>query len=376
MSQKLDRAAALLGRIPAQWEAPKPLEKATLLEQGLLCVLTRHFSRPQAEATIKSLEQAFKDWNELRIAQVQEIVPHIPARKNGAGLIVARDVKEYLQEVFQRNHGFDLEFLRGDLSNASKFLSGFSFLGAAACHYLLWIAGNEDLPVSAGLVRTLDRLGLIGRTSSLKKAKATIEPLVPKDRTLEFAIAFGTVVERWCDAKRPICWECPLVTDCPHGKKVQREWKQQQERLVVQRHREEARAVALHKKEEARNKREEERRRRDAERAEQKLARERERREKAEAKKRLEDERRREREAAQKEALRKRASKKEVKKAPPKKDVKASKKKPAAKPSTRKKATKPVTKKKPTTSKKSPTSGKKSTSKPATRGKATGRKKR
>ncbi len=70
-------AVKLAGRIQSKWSPPKPLEEATLLEQGFLCVLTRRLSRAQAESTIKNLREAFFDWNELRVAQVQEIVPHV-----------------------------------------------------------------------------------------------------------------------------------------------------------------------------------------------------------------------------------------------------------------------------------------------------------
>ena len=221
-------AVKLAGRIQSKWSPPKPLEEATLLEQGFLCVLTRRLSRAQAESTIKNLREAFFDWNELRVAQVQEIVPHVSTRgKNGAGLLVARDIKEYLQEVFQKNHGFDLEFLRDDLGAAGKFLTEFLFLGAVASHYLLWVSGGQQFPVSLELVRVFDRLGLIGRTVSLKKARASIEPLIPAGKTLEFAMIFATVVERWCDRKKPTCWECPLLDDCPHGAKVHRPgWRQ------------------------------------------------------------------------------------------------------------------------------------------------------
>ncbi len=370
MTQKTERAEALLKLVPRVWEAPDPLEEGTLLEQGLLCILTRHLSRKQAVATIKSLQQGFPDWNELRVAQVQEIVPHVSARaKNGASLIVARAIKDYLQEVFQQNHGFDLEFLREDLPNAVKYLVDFSFLGAAASHYIVWFAGERSLPVSPGLVRTLDRLGLVGRTSSMKKARVAIEPLVPKDRVLDFAVGFGTVVERWCEAKKPTCWECPLVDECPYGKKAFKDWKAQQERIAAQRKREEVRADALRKKEEARQKREDERRRKDAEKRGKKLEREHERRRRVAEKKRVLEERKKDLARKQQETDKKRTALAKKKTAGKKKP--ASKKKPAKKPAkkaTKKKSTAKPAKKKPVAkkaSKKKPAAKKPAAKKPA-----------
>ena len=86
----------------------------------------------------------------------------------------------------------------------------------------------------------------------MRKARTRIEPLVPKGDHRAFAVHFGRVVEKWCDARKPTCWECPLVGDCDFGKRVERDWKVQQKRLAAQRKKEAARLEAQRKKDEAR----------------------------------------------------------------------------------------------------------------------------
>jgi septum formation protein len=146
-------------------------------------------------------------------------------------------------------------------------------LGLAAGSQLLFIANGGQLPVHGGLVRVLDRLGLVSRTGSVKKSGEAIAPLVPDGKALEFAVRFSEVADRWCDARKPLCQECVLVEECPFGKKVAHDWKVQQTRLAATRVREEARRVALEKKEAARRaargraRREEGRGRREAPRA-------------------------------------------------------------------------------------------------------------
>jgi adenine-specific DNA glycosylase len=154
---------------------------------------------------------------------------------------VGRDCIEYLQEIFQKIHGFNLDVIKGDLAEAARFASNLPFLGAGVGHYLLFLACPGELPVSPPIVRALDRLGLAKRTSSIKKAQAGIEGFVPEAVRRDFAIRMGTVVEKWCDAKKPLCWQCPLVPACPFGKKVERDWKQTQRRLEIQRVRDEER---------------------------------------------------------------------------------------------------------------------------------------
>jgi endonuclease III len=242
LSEKSQRLADLLAKVPAS-SAPLPnADGRTLLEVGFLCVLNRRLSESAAEKTLQGLAAAYPDWNELRVSQVQEFQHLIQTKSVELGQQVGRDVREYLQEIYQKIHGFNLDSLKGDMAEAARFASSLPFLGASVGHYLLHLALPDETPISPAVVRTLDRLGLAKRTTSIKKAQASVDALVPADGRKEFSHRLGLVIERWCDAKRPLCWECPLVPNCPFGKKVEREFKQAQRRLEVQRARDEERA--------------------------------------------------------------------------------------------------------------------------------------
>lgn len=241
MSDKSQRLAELLAKVP-QPATPWPSgDGRSLLEVGFLCVLQRRLSESAADKTLAALAAAFPDWNELRVSQVQEFQHLIQTKSTELSVLVARDCIEYLQEIFQKIHGFNLDVLKGDLAEAARFASSLPFLGASVGHYLLQLACPGEMPISPPLVRTLDRLGLAKRTSSIKKAQAGIEGFVPEPMRRDFAIRMGYVVEQWCDARKPVCWQCPLVQACPFGKKVEREWQQSQRRLEIQRVRDEER---------------------------------------------------------------------------------------------------------------------------------------
>lgn len=282
MSKKSEVVTKLLKKIQPRAPLPRPMKEGTLLEQGLLCVLVRHMPQEKAEPLLGKLRKMYPDWNEMRVAQVQEIASLVTTgeRRGDKQKIAAlapalRDAREYLQEVFQKVHGFDLEWMRDDVPGAQKLVANMPFLGLSAASYLLYLATNKDLPVSAGLIRVLDRLGLIAR-GSVKKARESIEPLVPAGDHLAFVSTFGEVADRWCDVRKPICHECPLVDDCIHGKKAFADWKVQQERLAVQREREDARRLVIEKKEAARRARDDAREQKRVEAEQKKLARERE----------------------------------------------------------------------------------------------------
>ena len=254
MSKKSDAAFKLLEKIQLRHPVPEEIQGYSLMHQGLYAILRRQLEPAASIKVIDLLKEAYADWNELRVAQAQEIAAHLkPAQLGARAIPVARDVREYLQEVFQRSHGLDLEFLRDDPVSSARFVSILPFIGTATASYLLWIASEKELPVTPTLVRVLDRIGLVTRQGgSMKKARALSEPLVPEGGELSFVVKFGEVASLWCDARKPACHACVLVDDCKYGKKAYKEWKIQQERLEVARQKEEARQAVLRKKEEER----------------------------------------------------------------------------------------------------------------------------
>ncbi|MBL8857252.1 MAG: hypothetical protein JNL28_01935 [Planctomycetes bacterium] len=310
MSKKTEIVQKLLKKIAPRAPLPKPLKEGTLLEQGMLVVLVRHMSQDKAESVLAKLKKAFPDWNEMRVAQTQEIAAQVQTGTRKATyeecapwMAAMRDAREWLQEVYQKTHGFDLEFMKEDQPAASKLVTQMPFLGLSGGSFLLWLSTGKQLPVHSALVRVLDRLGLISRTASPKKARDLIEPLVPEGMDLSFTTVFGEVADRWCLQTKPTCHECPLVDDCPYGKKAFQEWKVQQARLEAQRQREAARRAVFEKKEAAKRAREEARLAKKAAAEAAKVAKEKARLAKIEAKRKEVEQRAKKRaEAAQKKA--------------------------------------------------------------------------
>lgn len=260
VSKKSEQITRILGLIHPPQGVPQPPESGTLLERGLMLVLQKQMPAQRAVAAVETLRKEYVDWNEARVAQSQELAAHLAPRSASrsperlAKLIpAARDIRAYLQEVFQRTHGLDLEFIRTDPAAGAKVLAQIPMLGNYLGSVLLWIAENGEQPVTLGHIRVLDRLRLITRTSSIKKAREAVAPLVPKpEDALRFSVAFGYIADAWCDSRKPICWECQLREECPTGKKVFKDWKVQQEKLAGQREREETRRVAQEARDHAR----------------------------------------------------------------------------------------------------------------------------
>ncbi|MEZ6017030.1 MAG: hypothetical protein R3F49_18075 [Planctomycetota bacterium] len=266
--KKTEFAERLIAEVTPRYPLPKaPLADASLLEQGAYIVLLRHLTEAQSEASVRALREAFGDWNEIRVSQAQEISPYLKSssRKKGAELLnelkpVAELLRDYLQDVFQETHHLDLEELREDEAVASKVVTSLKVLGMTGAGYLMYVAQGLRFPVHIPLVRMLDRLGIVARSASLKKAREAIEPLVPKGQELAFTIAIHEVIDRWDDEVAPIYEVVPVLQATPLGKKSLKD------RQVAA-----AKAEAQRKRDEERQRKEDEKARREAEREQRRL---------------------------------------------------------------------------------------------------------
>jgi endonuclease III len=271
VSKKSETVARLQKKIKPRWNLPKIREGRGLLESGAVALLMRHMNEAKAESSLKALLSAYEDWNEARVSQVQEISSHL-RHGTGRGIsllknreLAARDLKRWLQEVFQQTHGLTLNELSEDHQTAARLMGNLSFTSLATSSWLLGIAHPDEMPVHSGLVRVFDRLGLMTRTSSPGKARDALLPLVPSGRVTPFVQAFSEIADLYCESRRPLCQDCPLVGDCRFGKNVYKDWKVQQARLTVRRKKEQVRVAMQAQTDERKRLREVERARKRAE---------------------------------------------------------------------------------------------------------------
>jgi hypothetical protein len=254
VSKKSDLISRLLEVHTPRRPVPKSeVEDFDLVQQGLYMVLLRHMTEQQAEASVRALQKAYEDWNELRVSQTQEIAQHFrtSTRKKGTDKLIsfapiALELKDYLQEIFQQTHSMSLERFLADPSDGWKMLEKMPVTGITGGAYLAFVA-KKEVPVFPSLVKLLDRLGLVAKPGPGKNA---IGALVPDGKTREFTVAIYDVLEFWDDPKEPSYVRYPLLQETSHGKKS-----------LVERDSAIAKAESQRKKDEERRKKDDEKER-------------------------------------------------------------------------------------------------------------------
>jgi len=301
----------------------------TPVEQGMLMVLMRHMTETQAEASVRALQKAFDDYNELRVCQAQEIAQYFrtSTRKKGFDRLhayksAALELKDYLQEVFQQTHSMVLDRFVADVNDGWKMLLKMPVTSITGGAYLMWVA-NRQIPVHQSLVKLLTNLGLLTKPGTGKNAVAAVEKLVPEGKERAFTIALYDVLEHWDDETEPSFVTHAVLRETPFGKKAfvdreasiakaeaqrQKEEERERKRLEAEEKKRIAAEKAAKKKEEA------ERKKAEREAAKKKAA---------EEKKAAAEKARKEREAAKKKAA---AEREATRKAEAKKQAAAKKK--------------------------------------------------
>ena len=201
MVKKAEFVKRLLSEVKVRGSYPKSRKGGfSLLEEGLKAVLMRHLSEKNAESSVESLRSGFVDWNEARVSQAQEIASHFKTGSRGTRVerfekhrAAAVDVKTFLQEIFQKTHGLDLETSCEDMVEASKALTDLPTMGQTIGGYLLYQASDGSIPVHKGMMKLCQKLGLMASTTSLVKGLEMIKPLVPKGKEREFALVIHEV---------------------------------------------------------------------------------------------------------------------------------------------------------------------------------------
>lgn len=128
-------------------------------------------------------------------------------------------------ELFRRSPDLPA-IIRGPLPAARRALKPLPQLGEAGAHRMLLFAADQPiLPVDARVSRVGRRLGYAGAASDVKKqARAVHEALAGElpasaDAYRRASLYLAHHADATCTERDPHCSVCPLLEDCPEGKK-------------------------------------------------------------------------------------------------------------------------------------------------------------
>ena len=169
-----------------QYKVETPLASRTVLEQLLFacCLEDSHYDK--AEEAFAKVQEAFFDWNEVRVSSVQELaeVMHMLPKPEEAG----GRLRRALQSVFESTYSFDLEAMKKmNLGQAQQKLKKLDGVSEFAVGYLTQSSlGGHAVPVDQGALEALYVVGIIDEAEKKAGTVPGAERAIPKNKGVEF----------------------------------------------------------------------------------------------------------------------------------------------------------------------------------------------
>jgi hypothetical protein len=217
-----------------------PLE-GDLLGQFIHYLIFYANQAPNAKKAFKALqnEHEFGDWNELRVATINEIDCALDPKRLEHSAWLARIIRGLLEGVWQVNNVMSFDKLKEEKVTKAKEIIALvetkarqamygeqeerrgepevgSVIPPWAPSYLLTYLGIEsNVPWDPHTARIAERLKLFDGSANLVRRKKQLRALVTTDtEALHLHHLFVELGKKYCSEKAPKCVKCPLRNDC------------------------------------------------------------------------------------------------------------------------------------------------------------------
>ena len=189
-----------------------------VLECLILTILSQNTTDVSRDKGYTQLKKEFPTWEDVLQADAAAVEATI--KIVGLGNQKTETIKNFLTWLKAEYGELSLEFIRDmETDKALEFLCQHKGIGIKTASVTLSFAcGREVFPVDTHILRISKRLGLIPPNCSAEKAHVELPAIVPKGKSYPFhmnLIYFGRQI---CNARKPLCEQCPLTQYCLYYK--------------------------------------------------------------------------------------------------------------------------------------------------------------
>lgn len=225
-----------------------------LLDQFIHYLIFYANNATNAKKAFKALknENEFGDWNEVRVATINEIDHVLDPKRIEHSAWLARIIRGFLEGVWQVNNVMSLAGLTEEkVTKAKEVLNLIEVKAKAAMvgeheerrgeneiasvlppwapNYLLTYLGlDSNVPWDPHTSRVAERLKMFDTSANLVRKKKQLRALVKTDReALQLHHLLVELGKKFCHDKAPKCLKCPLKDDCDYFKKDKKSGKKE-----------------------------------------------------------------------------------------------------------------------------------------------------
>ena len=185
------------------------------ISELIFTILSQHTSDVNSMKAFHTLQDTMGPWERVAQSDPEEIAGAI--RNGGLSRVKAPRIKAVLQAIQAERGDLELTFLKHlPLGESKAWLQRLPGVGPKTAAIVLCFAlGMPAMPVDTHIFRVSRRTGLIPPGATPEQAHDLLEPTVAPERVFAFHMYLISHGRRVCKARRPLCVECVLASECP-----------------------------------------------------------------------------------------------------------------------------------------------------------------
>jgi endonuclease-3 len=179
-------------------------------------ILSQNTSDVNRDKAFDALKGRYPTWEQVRDAPVKEVIDLI--RPAGLSQTKGPCIQDTLRQITAERGAITLDFLQDMPTEEGKaWLTHFNGVGPKTAAIVLLFAFNKPaFPVDTHVHRVTQRLGLIGPKVGREQAHLDLEAIIPPAEFYQAHLNLIRHGREVCQARRPLCENCPLTAFCDY----------------------------------------------------------------------------------------------------------------------------------------------------------------
>lgn len=196
------------------WRNPLPA-----VDELVSTILSQNTNDVNRDRAFELLRAKFPTWEQVRDAQESDVINAI--RPAGLANQKGPRMQQVLRSITQERGSLDLGFLAEmPLEEARSWLMKFNGVGPkTAAIVLCFSLGRPAFPVDTHVYRVTGRIGLRPEKMTVEQAHPHLESVFPPAAYYAAHLNIIRLGREVCNARKPLCANCPVVKLCDYKDK-------------------------------------------------------------------------------------------------------------------------------------------------------------
>lgn len=186
------------------------------MDELVSCILSQNTTDANRDRAFDALKARYHSWTEVEQAPRAEFIE--VCRPAGLANTKAPNIQATLREIYRQQGVYSIDFLLEMVpQDAIAWLLTLPGVGRKTASIVLCFGyGLPAFPVDTHVLRVGQRIGFLPARINADNAHVVMEAIVPPTEYYSFHLQLIYHGRRVCQARRPLCAQCPITAYCDY----------------------------------------------------------------------------------------------------------------------------------------------------------------